>query len=85
MQLPDCLMLQVPARQSIPETPTLPSYPFKHPPHQGGGRFATFGGKKYRPPCREAFLVEGVANFLAKGGKTTPLPGTAFHGPKGRW
>ena len=38
-----------------------------------GGSFCHLWWKHDRPPCSEAFLVEGVANFLAEGGKKTPL------------
>ena len=37
-----------------------------------GGLSATLTGKNGQPP-REGFLLEGVADFLTKGGKDTPL------------
>ena len=37
-----------------------------------GGLFATFC-EIVRPPRSEGFIFKGVANFLTKGGKKTPL------------
>ena len=40
---------------------------------RAGGSFCHVWWKNDRSPCSEGFLFEGVANFLTKGGKKTPV------------